>query len=332
MNLRYLRFNGLAARALLAAGVVMALSAPFAAGAAANNKKNPTSKFYVADIDGDAQIDTGDRVDDLNKKSVYNAQGTIIETKANAANAMVFSNGTGIFFDEDTRVEVKQFEQEPFVPNRLDADVEPSVSQTHAMVPRGTVGLCTSKMVAGSSMTYSTPNGSVNIRGGKVVIQSAKGQTTISMLEGDSTVSAGSINLGGKSLQNGQQAVITDGAPGQPPQIKIQDIPPQDKSGLDAKVTMACTAKKTVYFEAKPTSVLPTPADTAAAPAASKSSSAPSADNSPVTAFDSPTVNAPTPPPTITTTPTINPTQQIVAVPVVPVNLPVQYTVSPASI
>src|SRR5665213_3370383 len=93
-------------------------------------KKNPTSKFYVADVDGEAQIDTGDRVDDLNKKSVYNAEGTVIETKPKASNAMVFSNGTGIFFDEDTRVEVKHFEQEPFVPNRTDMDTEPSISQT----------------------------------------------------------------------------------------------------------------------------------------------------------------------------------------------------------
>ena len=80
---------------------------------AAQNSKNPTSKFYVADVEGDAQIDTGEKVDDLNKQSVYNAQGTVIETKANSVNAMVFSNGTGIFFDSDTRVEMKRFEQEP---------------------------------------------------------------------------------------------------------------------------------------------------------------------------------------------------------------------------
>jgi hypothetical protein len=30
---------------------------------------------------GDAQIDIGDSIQDLTKKSVYNAQGTVIETK-----------------------------------------------------------------------------------------------------------------------------------------------------------------------------------------------------------------------------------------------------------
>ena len=119
---------------------------------AAQVKKNPTSKIYVADVDGEAEIDTGDRVDDLTKKSVYSAQGAVIETKEKAVDAMVFSNGTGIFFDEETRVEVKRFDQEPFLPNRSDMDVEPSISQTQAYLPRGTVGICPSKLVAGSSM------------------------------------------------------------------------------------------------------------------------------------------------------------------------------------
>ena len=104
-------------------------------------------------------------------------------TKPKSTVAVVFSNGTGVFFDEDTRIEVKKFEQEPFVPNRTDTDVEPSMSQTQAFVPRGTVGLCTSKLVAGSNMTYKTQLGAVNIRGGKVVIQSFNNETKISMLE-----------------------------------------------------------------------------------------------------------------------------------------------------
>ena len=213
-------------------------------------KKNPTSKFYVADVDGDAEIDTGDRVDDLNKKSVYNAEGTVIETKPNAANAMVFSNGTGIFFDEDTRLEVKQFEQEPFVPNRTDMDIEPSISQTSAYIPRGTVGLCASKLVAGSKMTYQTPNGAVNIRSGKVVIQANNGVTTVSMLQGESTITSGNVNMGGHTLQDGQQAVIRTGINGAPPKITIQPIPDDQHAALEGKVTMACTAKKTVYFAA----------------------------------------------------------------------------------
>ena len=209
----------------------------------------------MADVQGEADIDTGDHVDELNKQSVYNAEGPVIETKHKASNAMVFSNGTGAFFDPDTRLEVRRFSQEPFLPNRTDMDVEPSVSQTQAYLPRGIVGLCTSKLVAGSSMNYHTPLAGVNIRNGKIVIESQNGVTKISMIEGQATVTSGAydtssaLNMGGHPLKDGEQAIVRPGGPGRPPQVKIQEIPPKEKAALTARVTMACTAKKTVYFE-----------------------------------------------------------------------------------
>jgi len=288
---------------------------------AANKKNNPTSKFYVADVDGDAQIDTGDRVDDLTKKSVYNAEGTVVETKPSATNAMVFSNGTGVFFDEDTRLEVKKFEQEPFVPNRTDMDVEPSISQTQNYVPRGTVGLCTSKLVAGSSMNYSTPLGSVNIQGGKVVVSTDNNKTTISMIEGESNVNAGVVDTGGHTLKNGQQAVITPGPNGAPPQIKIQDIPSNQVKELSQKVTMACNAKKTVYFEAtgqqQSDTVVPNRGGAGRTPAVATNPGT-------VTAFDGNDGS---------TTPTSDPTPQtITAVPAAPAVTPDANDSSPSSI
>ncbi|MEJ6733170.1 MAG: hypothetical protein QNK90_13920 [Opitutaceae bacterium] len=89
--------------------------------------KNPTSKLYNADLESQSEIDTGERIDDIRNKSVHNAQGTIIESKANSNNSMVFSNSTGVFLDEDTRLEVQQFSQEPFTPNRTDLETEPSI-------------------------------------------------------------------------------------------------------------------------------------------------------------------------------------------------------------
>jgi hypothetical protein len=52
---------------------------------------------------GDTQIDTGTEIDDLTKKSVYNAEGTVIETKPNSNASIVLSNGTGIYFDVSRR-------------------------------------------------------------------------------------------------------------------------------------------------------------------------------------------------------------------------------------
>lgn len=225
---------------LLAA--VVALPAAHAQG----RKKNPTSKVYIADVEGAAQIDTGQTINDLTKRSVYTAQGTVIETKENATNSMVWSNGTGIYFDPNTRLEVRKFVQEPFTPNRKDMEVEPSISNTETYLNRGFIALCTSKLVAGSVMKYNTPNASVRVKGGKVAIEATEKGTKISLVEGDVTVRIGELDTGGQTLQQGQQAIITPSG-----NITIQDIPQNEVKTLDDKVTVACMARKTVYFESK---------------------------------------------------------------------------------
>lgn len=226
---------------------------------AQSSRKNPASKVYVADLSGDATIDTGEAIEDLTKRSVYTVQGAVIETQKAESEAdrnkhfstMVYSNGTGAFFDADTRVEVKRFVQEPFTPNRTDFDVEPSISQTQAFLSRGTVGLCNSKLVAGSNMTYNTPLGSVNIRGRKVVIEAGNELTKISMLEGESTVRGGAQDTGGHTLKVGEQALIRRSASGQANMVQIRPIPQEEMPKLDDQVAMACMAKKTVYFEVR---------------------------------------------------------------------------------
>ena len=309
MNVRLSRTTAAAAL-----GVVALLCVPLAR--ADGKAKNPTSKFFVADLNGSAQVDTGTEIDDLTKKSVYNATGTVIETKPKSTYAMVYSNGSGAFFDQDTRVEVRNFEQEPFRPNRDDAEVEPSVSQTDAHVSRGTIGLCTSKLVAGSSMVYSTPLGSVNIRGRKVVIEVDNNETRISMIEGDSTVRGGGADAGGRVLHDGEQAVITPGPPGEPSIVKIRPIPADQRGAIEDRVTAACIARKTVYFQA----------------VGQKSSVSSIASNagvatSGVTAFDAPAQNS-----SAVGGGGGDNTQVIVAVPVVPSSPPVQYTVSDANL
>lgn len=258
------------------------------ASAANLKRKNPTSKFYVADVEGVAQINTGERIEDLNKKSVYNAQGTVVETKKDATNAMVFSNGTGIFFDPDTRLEVKKFVQEPFTPNRTDMETEPSISQTQSYLVRGVIALCTAKLVAGSVMVYRTPHATVAIRGRKVVIEVSDSATKISLLEGDVTVRGGEFDVGGQTLKPGQQAIVTPGPVGSPADTQLQDVPARELPDLERKAAMACMAKNTVYFET-----------------AERQQENPSP-------FDGDT------------------TDDIRAIPVTPVDLPPQITVSPA--
>lgn len=299
-------------RLLLIAALWVAAGIPVVIAAQAG-KKNPSSKLYVSDVAGEAQIDTGESVEDLNKRSVYNAQGTVIETKrpaneqdrSKAYSTMVYSNGTGAFFDADTRVEIKRFVQEPFIPNRADMEVEPSISQTQAYVARGSVGLCTSKLVAGSNMSYSTAHATVNIRGQKVVIEALPNETKISMLDGESSVKAGNMDMGGHTLHAGQQAIIRPGAAGQPNSVQIINIPSGEAARLDEKVAMACMAKKTVYFDVRTRQQA----------------------NGQIDAFNTDEGTQRTAGAPITTA-----DGEIVAIPVVPVNLPVQFTVSPAAI
>lgn len=225
----------------------------------AEGKKTPASKLQVTEVKGGAEISIGDRVLELGKRSVYSAEGTVVETKKNSSDpnavkshsTMVFSNGTGAYFDADTRVEVKRFKQEMFTPNRADIDIEPSISQTEARLVRGAVGLCTSKPVAGSRMVYETPHAAINIVGRKIVIEASDDMTTISMLEGESSFRAGNLDLGGHILRAGEQATIRPGAVGQRNIIVIAKIPDANRSGLEDKVALACTAKRTVYFDVR---------------------------------------------------------------------------------
>jgi len=320
---------------------------------AQTKKKNPSSKVYVADVNGSSLVTTEELSEELDKRSVYNAEGTTFETKGTAAEsdagmnsvAMVFSNGTGAALDGDTKVEMRSFKQEPFSPNRTDFESEPSVSQTRAFVARGSVGLCNSKMVAGSSMNYETSQGSVSIRGKKVVIEAKGNVTKISMLEGDSTVRGGAGTTGGETLKSGEQAVITSGGPGQPSQVRIEKIPESEKTKLEDKVAMACQAKQQVYFEVKSASTTTTAGqpitNEVTAFDGATGGSAAAAAAAAVTATNEvreAVVGAVRPAGTIApiTTATTG-TQsvgvgEIFAIPIVPANLPTQFTVSVARI
>jgi hypothetical protein len=216
-----------------------------------SKRRNPTSKFYVAEVEGFAQVNTGEKIEDLTEKSVFDAEGTIVETKPDSSNALVMSNGVGLNFGPDTKLVVKRFLQEPFQPNRTDLESEPSVSQTRTMLSRGAVGICSGKLVAGSSMIYDTPHGSVAILSQnvqKIAIQVADDTTTVSLFEGAITL-RGDNMAGGEALQPGQQAVIRKRGVNQPPEITITPIPADQKDLLEDMVNSACQARKKVYFD-----------------------------------------------------------------------------------
>jgi hypothetical protein len=210
---------------------------------------NPASKLYVSDLKGQADLNTAETVTSLAKETVFNAQGSVILTRKDSNDSMVYSNGSGIYLDADTRVDVKKFVQEPFTPNRYNLDMEPSVSQTLAYVSHGVIGLCTSKLAAGSNMTYTTPQATLDIRGKKLVVEVSNNETRVSVLEGDVTVRV-SDGDAGQILHGGQEAIVRSNAADQTSSIvHVGPIPDARKQFLSDRAAMACIARKTVYFE-----------------------------------------------------------------------------------
>jgi len=286
---------------------VMAAPAAFAQ-RQLGKKKGPTSKLFLAEAVGDGNITTEGKSHTPKQATAFDAPGTVIETGKDSHQAFVYSNGTGMLVDENTRVEVDRFVQEPFRPDReKSTETEPSISQSDVFVSRGQVNICTSQMVSGSTMNYSTPNASVNIRGGKVAVSTNGTESTIYLLDGDVTVRTGSKDTGGTLLRPGEKVTIRPGPPGRPPVITVAPIEPNLMPALDDKVGAACAAKKTVSFETiekksefgaegeKQQAVTP--------------GSAPAAPPSPD-----------------------DPTQEIVVTPTTPAELPTNITVSPSAL
>ncbi|WP_438483496.1 hypothetical protein [Oleiharenicola lentus] len=215
-------------------------------------KKGPTSKIYLAEAKGESQIQSDGQVFTAKQATAFDAPGTVIETKSDSNNAFVYSNGTGMFVDHDTRIEIDRFVQEPFKPERAtpsDRPIEPSVSQSDVFVARGAVGLCTSEFVSGSSMNYGTPQAGINIRGGRMSIEATPEETIVDLLEGDITVRGGERDIGGQVLRAGERAVIRPSLTGAAPTVTIMQIPEEARKVVDERVAIACNARKTVTFD-----------------------------------------------------------------------------------
>lgn len=219
---------------------------------AQSRKFKPTSKIYVSDLQGEVEINLGTEIDEVNKRSVYNAEGTVMKTHPKSTASVVFSNGTGVFYDVDTAVQVKQFTQDAFRPNRADIDDEPSISTMHLVVTRGVIGVSTSKLVAGSSLTIDTPLASASIRGRQSVVRVADNLTVISMIQGEATVKAGPLDPS-HNVPEGKQIIIRPGKTGEQNIVTIQDIADgkleDERLWLDERLVTADSSRRAVYFE-----------------------------------------------------------------------------------
>lgn len=235
--------------AAVALGFLSVVTNAPAARVAEIRDQNLTGKIYVVGTEGGAQVALGDKVTALALKAIFQAQGSQIETKPAGNLTMVFSNGTGVFMDRDTRLDVRLFSQEPFTASRTDLELEPSVSHTEGFIPQGILAVSTSKLAAGSTITFITPFGSVNLHDGDLVIDSSSTATKFYLLRGETTVSAGPLDLGRRVLEVGEQVIISAGPPGRPNRLELSRIPASALPALEALAARAYAARKTVFFQ-----------------------------------------------------------------------------------
>ena len=290
---------------------------------------NPAGKIYVSAVTGSVLIRINGRIQPLMAKTAYPAIGVAMETGPGSSATIVLSNGTGVTLGPGTRIEVKRFEQEPFKPGRSDFELEPSVSDTQLVVLSGTINIATNKLAAGSTLRVETPSADLNSYGGRLVIAVGDAGTKVSVLDGSCIVRGATAAIPDQAVRSGEVAVATRAAAGQTQQtaVQVEKMPAQQIVALDDQVATSSFARKTVYFEVKETpgntGNIITTSDAASTKQPAPTDSSKPADNS-VNAFTS-TGNT-------TGGSTTTGSREIVPVAVVPIELPVQFTVSPARI
>jgi hypothetical protein len=209
-------------------------------------------KVYVAEMNGGVTFTADGKLVELKKGLSLPVQGARIETFSAAYLILVCSNGTSIYFDEKTIVEIDNFMQKPFPAGTDTSVIEPSVSNTLCRVLQGRVIITTNKLATGTSMIYLSPHGEIRIRGQEVVIEVNDHETRVIVVLGDVTVLSRNGPTGnvGQVLQSGQMAVLTNSsATDIAGNLQVSTADPAVVSTLAPKIEAAERARRIVRFE-----------------------------------------------------------------------------------
>ena len=232
------------ARNALLALFAVVLSAAFAR---ADTNGAAPGKIYVSSLDGEAFIESTGRRAKLKNKYAYPVASPVIETAAGTRTSLVFSNGTAFYLGPEARFDVTHFSQRSFQPGRSDLDAEPSDSRTVLELRRGTFGICTARLARGSSMFLHTPHATVDVRGRKLLVEVSSDETRVLLIEGEITVGLRD-SAQPRPLRPGQQAIVRLSRRGDAT-LSIQPVMDEQQAWLDATVSAACFARRTVFFD-----------------------------------------------------------------------------------
>lgn len=210
-------------------------------------------KVFVAEVNGAVTYISGGKVIKLEKGQSLPADGAHIETAAGSSLVLVYSNGSSIYIDQNTIVDIQRFTQKPFTPGVDTTVLEPSTSDTLAKITQGRVVISTNELATGTSMVYQTPESQVQIRGREVVIEVQNQTTNVVTLAGDVTVTPTNAPPGdiGQALHTGDMAVVTNTSASTTATPTVQIVPITSNLSNSLAPMLASTerAQSTVVFQ-----------------------------------------------------------------------------------
>jgi len=208
---------------------------------------NLVSKIYAVDVEGEAYVENGGMITPLSAREIYVAQGSTIYTSEESTASLVISNGTGIFLNESTRMTVTRAAQEPFEGERSDMINEPSVSNIQLEHQHGIMGICTSRLLAGTLLEVVTDEFITRIVDGKLVYERGPEGSSVTLVGGDATVQSGQIWYEGEGRTLKVRHKLFFPADGSEP-VETQ-LSGSELAGMEGIVTIACLARRGVYFD-----------------------------------------------------------------------------------
>jgi len=208
---------------------------------------NLVSKIYAVDVEGEAYVENAGIINPLSAREIYVAQGSTIYTQEESTVSLVISNGTGIFLSESTRMSITRAAQEPFQGERSDMINEPSVSNIQLEHQHGIMGICTSRLLAGTLLEVVTDEFITRIVDGKLVYERGPEGSSVTLVGGDATVQSGQIWYEGEGRTLKVRHKLFFPADGSEP-VETH-LSGSELAGMEGIVTIACLARRGVYFD-----------------------------------------------------------------------------------
>ena len=204
-------------------------------------------KYFVADTAGDSSIiKHGRRLETVKTQAIDVKDPTVLETKKESSTALALSNGVGIYVDEDSRMEMKTFQQEVFQErHEINLNEEVSLSEGENHIPYGNITICAPRMQLQSTHSYSTPNGRIKVLQGRLNIQQRDGKTKVSLLAGEITLYRLRENGSSEAIKinEGEQVTFNKNS------IVIEPLNPDNSGKIEENTALACQTRKTVFFQ-----------------------------------------------------------------------------------